>query len=66
LNEMQQGQRRNEAQAAKIATLGERNAGQGAEIRALKRQMAELTMINQATQVALRKLLAREQFVVQR
>jgi hypothetical protein len=65
LNEMQQQQRRNEAQAVQIATLGEKNTGQGAEIRALKRQMAELSVINQATQVALRKLLAREEFVVQ-
>ena len=66
LNEMQQQQRENKAQAAKIATLGEKNAGQGAEIRALKRQMAELMVINRATQVALRELLAREEFVVQR
>jgi hypothetical protein len=29
-------------------------------------QMAELTAINHATQVALRKLLAREEYVVQR
>ena len=58
LNEMQQQQRRNEAQAAK-------NIEQGAEIRALKSQMAELAEINQTIQVALRELLAREEFVVQ-
>jgi hypothetical protein len=66
LNEMQQQLRRNDAQAEKIATLSEENAGQSVEIRALKRQMSELTASNQATQVALRKLLTGEKFVVQR
>jgi len=66
LNEMQQQQRRNAAQAEKIAALGEENAGQGAEIRALREQMAALTVLNQATQVALRKVLAKEEYVAER
>jgi hypothetical protein len=52
LNEAQQQQQRIEAQAA--------------EIRELKQQMAELKNFNQATQLALRKLQVKGDFVVQR
>ena len=52
LNEAQRQQRINEAQAA--------------EMRDLKQQLAELKAINQATQVALRKLQSEEELVAQR
>jgi hypothetical protein len=52
LNEAQRQQRINEAQAA--------------ETRDLKQQVAELKALNQATQVALRKLQAKDEFVAQR
>jgi hypothetical protein len=42
------------------------NAAQTAEIRDLKQQMAELKALNQETQVALRKLQAKDEFVAQR
>jgi hypothetical protein len=43
-----------------------KNATQDAEIRDLKQQMAELKDLNQATQVALRKLQAKDELVAQR
>jgi hypothetical protein len=52
LNEAQRQQRINEAQAA--------------ETRDLKQQVAELKALNQATQVALRKIQAKDEFVAQR
>jgi hypothetical protein len=52
LNEAQRQQRINEAQAA--------------EMRDLKQQLVELKAINQATQVALRKLQSEEELVAQR
>jgi type II secretory pathway component PulJ len=39
---------------------------QDAEIRELKQQMAALKDLNQATQVALQRLLAKEELVAQR
>jgi Chaperone of endosialidase len=39
---------------------------QAAEMRDLKRQVAELTDLNQTTQIALRKLQANDEFVAQR
>jgi hypothetical protein len=44
----------------------QRIAAQAAEIRELKQQMAELKNFNQATQLALRKLQVKGDFVVQR
>jgi hypothetical protein len=69
LNEVQ----RITAQVEKNAAQEQQNAVQAAEIRELKQQqlrtqqeMAELKALNQATQVALRKLQARDQLVAQR
>jgi hypothetical protein len=59
LNEVQQQQR-------KMATQEETTASQGAELRTVQQQLAELTILNQATQVALRKLQATDEFVAQR
>jgi hypothetical protein len=42
------------------------NATQDAEMRDLKQQVAELKALNQATQVALRELQAKDEFVAQR
>jgi hypothetical protein len=42
-----------------------RNAAQDVEIRELKQQMADLKNLNQATQVALRKLQAKDELVAQ-
>jgi len=48
------------------AAQDQQNAAQTAEIRDLKQQMAELKALNQATQVALRELQAKDEFVAQR
>jgi Chaperone of endosialidase len=46
--------------------MTEKIDAQAAEIRDLKQQMAELKALNQATQVALRKLQAKDEFVARR
>jgi hypothetical protein len=43
-----------------------KNATQDGEIRELKQEVSELKALNQATEVALRKLEARNEFVAQR
>jgi Chaperone of endosialidase len=45
--------------------MQKRNAAQDVEIRELKQQMADLKNLNQATQVALRKLQAKDELVAQ-
>jgi hypothetical protein len=62
LNEVQ----RITAQVGKNAAQEQQNAVQAAEIRDLKLQMAALKALNQSTQVALRKLQAKDEFVAQR
>lgn len=59
LSEVQQQQR-------KIAAQDERIAAQEAQLRTLHQQQAELKDLNQATQTALRKLQAKDEFVAQR
>jgi hypothetical protein len=66
LNEMQQQQRVAAAEAEKITALVEQNVAQAAEIRDLNQQVEELKTFNQATQVALRKLQAKDELVAQR
>jgi hypothetical protein len=77
LNEMQQQHaqmaEKIDAQAKTNAAQTTQLAGQAAEIRDLKQQqfrtqqeMAELKALNQATQVALRRLQAKDEFVAQR
>jgi hypothetical protein len=46
--------------------MQKRNAAQGEEIRDLKQQMAEMKVLNQETQLALRRLQAKDEFVAQR
>ena len=59
LSEVQQQQR-------KMAAQDERIAAQEAQLRTLHQQQAELKDLNQATQTALRKLQAKDEFVAQR
>lgn len=73
LNEMQQQQRKNDAQAARIAAQDAHLAAQAAQMRDLKQQqlrmqqqMVELKTLNQATQTALRRLKAKAELVAQR
>ena len=73
LNEMQQQQQKIAAQANVIAAQTTELAAQGAEIRDVKQQqlrtqqqMAELKALNLATQLAQRKLLAKDEFVATR
>jgi hypothetical protein len=73
LNEVQQQQRqlvaqeeKSAAQSGTIAVQNQLIAAQAAQMRDLKQQMANLTILNQATQVALQKLQAKDEFVTQR
>jgi hypothetical protein len=59
VNEMQKQQGKNVTQDQQIAA-------QAAEIRELKHEVSELKTLNQATQVALRKLQTKDQIVAQR
>jgi len=80
LNEAQQQQRKMTAQAEmmaaqatinaqeaeQIAAQAQQIAVQGAQLRDVLQQLAELKKLNQATQVVLRKLQTRNEFVAQR
>jgi hypothetical protein len=66
LNEMQQQQNKIAVQARINAAQAEQIAVQGAQLRTVQQQMAELENLNQATQVALKKLQAKDEFVAQR
>jgi hypothetical protein len=66
LNEVQQQQRINEAQAAEIRDLKAQQLATGAQQLRMQQQVAELKALNQATQVALRKLQAKDALVANR
>jgi hypothetical protein len=73
LNEMQRQQRKNDAQAARIAAQDAHLVAQAAQMCDLKQQqlrmqqqMVELKTLNQATQTALRTLKAKAELVAQR
>jgi len=59
LNEMQKQQRKIAAQSETITT-------QEAELRTVRQQLAELAVLNQATQAAIKKLQAKNEFVARR
>jgi hypothetical protein len=66
LNEVQQQQRKMAAQAAVNAAQERQNAVEAAEIRALKEEVAQLKILNQATLAALREIKATDERVAER